>query len=82
MEGVAELVWTEPDTRVSYIYAFEMETVLDDGIRPAHIAESTKTPDLPGNYHFRPPLGTNFIFSSFYIVSKILGWINDPNGFK
>nr|WDR79815.1 putative GH32 family protein [Heterodera schachtii] len=54
------------DTRVSYIYVFEPDTVLERGIRPAFISNTARFPDVREGYHFRPPLG----------------WMNDPNGFS
>ncbi|KAL3104551.1 hypothetical protein niasHT_022106 [Heterodera trifolii] len=66
LEGPANLEWAKEDTRVSYIYVFEPDTVLERGIRPAFIANAARFPDVREGYHFRPPLG----------------WMNDPNGFS
>ena len=73
------MVWTEPATRVSYIYVFEEATVMDEGIRPAYIHAPAQTPHLPDSYHFRPPIGEKsqsksaLTFAgtlSFYLLSK------------
>ncbi|KAF7637740.1 Glyco_hydro_32N domain-containing protein [Meloidogyne graminicola] len=66
IEGNAFLEWSDEDTWVSYIYVYEPESVLELGIRPLFVANAARNPEIPENYHFRPPLG----------------WMNDPNGFS
>ena len=63
--GAIELVWDSQSTVVSYIYVYEPETVMEEGIRQILIWENAVHPDYSGSYHFRPPVG----------------WINDPSGF-
>lgn len=63
--GWLDFVWSADDTVVSYLYAFNPATVLEQGIHLLHISESARGPHLPESFHFRPPLG----------------WMNDPNGF-
>jgi beta-fructofuranosidase len=67
MESGGDIAFTyDPvTTEVSVVYAYNPSTVLDDGIRVLHVRRSSRTPDIPGSYHFRPPFG----------------WMNDPNGF-
>uniref|UniRef100_A0A1I8BB87 beta-fructofuranosidase n=1 Tax=Meloidogyne hapla TaxID=6305 RepID=A0A1I8BB87_MELHA len=64
--GKVELSWSEEDTNVSYIYAYEPENVKLQGIRPAFVSKLAMSPAMEQSFHFRPPLG----------------WINDPNGFS
>lgn len=64
MGKIEKILFT--DTWVSYIYVYEPESVLEQGIRPAFIANAARLTDLPEGFHFRPPLG----------------WMNDPNGFS
>lgn len=63
--GRATLSYDEATTALSVAYAFRPETVMDEGIRLLHSDARTAAPNVPGNYHFRPPFG----------------WMNDPNGF-
>ncbi|CAK5123558.1 unnamed protein product [Meloidogyne enterolobii] len=64
--GKVELSWSEKDTNVSYIYAYETENVKRNGIRPAFVSKLAMGPNMEQSFHFRPPLG----------------WTNDPNGFS
>lgn len=63
--GDAAFTYDPVTTEVSVVYAFDPSKVMDDGIWLLHVRRSSRTPEIQGSYHFRPPFG----------------WMNDPNGF-
>ncbi|KAL3074163.1 hypothetical protein niasHS_014993 [Heterodera schachtii] len=65
-QGTMELSWWSATTTISYIYVFEPETVLANGIRIVHISPETERNPGTEKFHLHPPLG----------------WNNDPAGFS
>ena len=63
--GDAAFTYDPVTTEVSVVYAFCPSRALEEGIHLLHVRRSSRTPEIPGSYHFRPPFG----------------WMNDPNGF-
>lgn len=63
--GRVVLSYDPATTLLSVAYAFQPQTVMEEGIRVLHTDARTAAPAVPAGYHFRPPFG----------------WMNDPNGF-